>query len=158
MRSIFKRYPTDPKGRVGGVLCATKWYHSTRGGRQPHTLLVMGTPLTNRTKKLIGNDLSVDDGRGDEGLSGGLLHDLLGVEGSGVSGDGDFLLCDAVHSGEFVGSFNAVVGCYVIVADELEEEGGEVDFKGVRVDGGGFFHLGADIEPIGVGFKAFKGG
>ena len=140
------------------MLCATKWYHSTRGGRQPHTLLVVGTRLSNRTKNLIRKDLSVDDGRGDKGLSGGLFHDLLGVEGSGVGGDGDFLFRDAIHSGEFVGGFNAVVWGDVIVADELEEEGGEVDFKGVRVDGGGFFHLGADIEPIWVGLKAFKGG
>ena len=87
-----------------------------------------------------------------------MFHDLLGVEGSGVGGDGDFLFRDAVHSGEFVGGFNAVVRGDVIVADELEEKSGEVDFKGVRVDGGGFFHLGADIEPIGVGFKTFKGG
>lgn len=128
------------------------------GGRQPHTLLVVGTPLSNRTKKLIRKDLSVDDGRGDEGLSGGLFHDLLGVEGSGVSGDGDFLFRDAVHSGEFVSGLDAVVWGDVIVADELEEECGEVDFKGVWVDGGSLFHLGADIEPIGVGFKAFKGG
>ena len=127
------------------MLCATKWYHSTRGGRQPHTLLVMGTHQTDRTKKLIRKNLSVDDGRGDEGLSGGLLHDLLSVEGSRVGGDGDFLFRDAVHSGEFVSGFNAVVWGDVIVADELEEEGGEVDFKGVWVDGGGFFHFSANV-------------
>lgn len=159
LRSKSNQDPTDPQGRVGGVLCATKWYHSTRGGRSPTTALGMGTPQSDRNKILILNNLSFDGGRGrDKGLSGGGIHDGLSVEGSGVGGDGDFLFRDAVHSGEFVGGFDAVIRHDVIVADKLEEKGGEVDFKGLWVDRGGFFHLSADIEPVGVSLKAVEGG
>lgn len=159
LRSKSNQDPTDPKGRVGGVLCATKWYHSTRGGRSPTTSLGMGTPQSDTTKISRFNNLRFDGGRGrDKGLSGGGIHDGLSVEGGGVGGDCDFLFRDTVHSGEFMGSFDAVIRHDIIITDKLEEKGGEVDFKSIGVDGGGFFHLSADIEPIGVGLESVEGG
>lgn len=123
----------------------------------PHTPIVVGTPLYTRTK-ILGNNFDVDRSRGrDKGLGSGRVHNLFSVEGGGVSGDSNFLFSDTVHSGEFVSSFDAVIRGDIIIADELEEEGCEVNLKGIRVDGSCFIHFSADLEPIWVRFEAAEG-
>ena len=54
-------------------------------------------------------------------------------------------------------SLNAVIGGYFIITDELEEEGGKVNLEGIGVNGSGFFHFSADIEPVGVSLEAVEG-
>lgn len=123
----------------------------------PHTPIIMGTPQSDRTKILRVNKLSFDGGWGrDERLLGSGIHDRFSVQGSGVSGNGDFLLSDTVHSGKLVSSLNAVIGGNVIITDELEKEGGKVNLEGIWVNGSGFFHLSADIEPVGMRFEAVE--
>lgn len=128
------------------------------GGAAPPRLL-MWEPANLTEIKILRDNLCVDGGRGrDEGLLGGGSNNALGVEGGRVGSDGNFLFSDAIHGGEFVSGFDAVIGGDVIVSHELEEEGSEVNFEGVRVEGGGFFHFGAYVEPVGVSFKAVDGG
>lgn len=124
----------------------------------PHTPIIMGTPQSDTTKILRVNKLSFDGGgRRDKGLLGSGIHDRFCVEGSGVGGDGDFLLRDTVHSGEFVSGFDAVIGGNVIITYELEEEGGKVNLEGIGVNSSGFFHFSADIEPVGMSLEAVEG-
>lgn len=124
----------------------------------PHTPIIMGTPQSDRTKILRVNNLGFDRGWGrDKGLLRSGIHDRFGVKGGGVSGDGDFLFGDAVHSGEFVSGFDAVIRSDLIITYKLEEESGKVNLEGIRVNGSGFFHLSADIEPVWVSLEAVEG-